>query len=158
MIFFEKKMPFLIISIIALAAGLYFLFFRVLFSVGDYGKDVVEINGEKINIEIVKSALAQARGLSVKESIAGDHGMLFVFSDSAVRNFWMKGMKFPIDIVWISGRKIIGFAENVPPQPGVKDSELKLYSSPGPADKVLEMKAGSVRRLGIVSGTEINGL
>lgn len=158
MIFSKKKMPILIISIIALLAGLYLLFFQVLRNNSDYKKIDLEINGQKIQTEIVKSSLAQARGLSVKDEISSDYGMLFVFSTSTMRNFWMKDMKFPIDIIWINGREVIGLAENALPQPGAKNWELKLYSSPARADKVLEMKAGSVQRLGIIPGTEIGGL
>ncbi len=158
MIYSKKKMLILVISVIALLGGIYFLFFRVLFRVGDYQKTVLEINGQKINIEIVKSALAEARGLSIKNEIAEDYGMLFIFSDLAIRDFWMKGMKFPIDIIWINGSSVVGFSENVLPQPGVKDSDLTRYYSPTAVSRVLEMKAGSVKRLGIVAGTEIKGL
>jgi len=157
-IYLKKKMPILIISAVALLVGIYFLFFRILFHGGDYQKKVLEIRSQEVNVEMVKSALAKARGLSIKESIADDYGMLFVFNDSAVRKFWMKDMKFPIDIIWISGGKVIGFEENIWPESGVSDWQLKSYYSPAPADKVLEMTAGSVRRLGIIPGTEIGGL
>jgi uncharacterized membrane protein (UPF0127 family) len=59
----------------------------------------------------------------------------------------MKDMKFPIDIVWINGDKIVGFEENVQPMPGARDSDLKIYYPPAPVNKVLELKAGRVELL-----------
>ena len=61
----------------------------------------------------------------------------------------MKGMKFPIDIIWISQGKIIGFEENMLPPIDLKapDSELKNYLPPGEVDRILELHSGRVKLL-----------
>jgi len=64
----------------------------------------------------------------------------------------MKDMNFPIDIIWISGNKIVGFAENAP----IPDENgTASFKSPEPIDRVLELPAGSVQRIGIKAGDEI---
>lgn len=116
-------------------------------------ESVLRINGKEIEVEIVNTPLAQARGLSGRDAIGENKGMLFVFNEPAVQKFWMKGMKFPIDIIWIKDNMIVGFEENVQPEPGISDGDLKIYSSAEPVEKVLELQAGGVRRLGIEVGT-----
>lgn len=46
-------------------------------------------------------------GLSNKNSIKENEGMLFVLNPSSRRGFWMKDMKFPIDIIWLNENKEI---------------------------------------------------
>lgn len=125
------------------------------FNWSDYQKKEIVINGQEIEVEIVKGALAQSRGLSGRTDLAENQGMLFIFKTAAPRHFWMKEMKFPIDIIWIKGEQVIGFEENALPQPGAASRDLRIYSSAEPADKALEMKAGSIRRLGISPGNVI---
>jgi len=58
----------------------------------------------------------------------------------------MKDMKFPIDLVWISDGKIVGFEENMQPPADINvlDSKLENYLPPEPVDRVLELHAGRV--------------
>jgi hypothetical protein len=111
---------------------------------------MLRINQNQYEVEVVSSLISQARGLSGRESIAGNEGMLFVFTESKVQTFWMQGMRFPIDIVWINNGKVIGMTTDVPYVP-----QTKQYSSPSPANMVLELKAGTVIRDQIMVGDEI---
>jgi len=118
----------------------------------------VIINGHEIKIEIMDTPAKQAQGLSGHESLAENSGMLFVFSKPARQNFWMKDMKFPIDIIWIrqtaDGDRIVGFVENapVPPSTDGLETSLEIFSSPDNVYKVLEINAGLVKRWGIKVG------
>jgi len=102
----------------------------------------VKINEQIIVAEVVSKAKEREQGLSGREVLGINEGMLFLFDEPGNYGFWMKGMKFPIDIIWISGNEIVGVEENIPPQPGAADSELTVYYPPGPVNKVLEVKAG----------------
>ena len=42
-----------------------------------------------------------------------------------------------------------------PPKPGQPDSELPIYSSSTPTDKVLELNAGTIQKLNIKVGDEV---
>ena len=112
----------------------------------------VRIGEHIFNVEIADDTAERARGLSGRVVLAEDSAMLFLFELPSVQNFWMKGMNFPLDIIWIKGDTIIGFAENVPPDNSQMPS---IYSSPEAVDKVLEINAGLVKKLGIKIGDTI---
>ena len=96
-------------------------------------------------------------GLGGRDSLAPDRAMWFVFDRAAPRSFWMRGMRFPLDIVWVSdGYVVTGVAERVPhPEPGTPSRELPTYYSIVPARYVLEINAGLASELGIVPGSRI---
>lgn len=118
-------------------------------------KNKVKIGDAIFEVEIASTTLAQARGLSFRDRLPEGHGMLFLFNRPAVRSFWMKDMRFPIDIVWIAGDTIAGFAENVKPEPGVPLWDLTIYHSPDGTDKVLEVPAGTVAKDSVKVGDTV---
>lgn len=110
-------------------------------------KAEIKIGNQIIIAEVVKSGAEREKGLSGRETIGVNEGMLFLFDKEGKYSFWMKGMRFPIDIIWIRGGRIVGFEENIDPQIGVREADLKLYYPPEPVDRVLELKAGRVELL-----------
>lgn len=62
----------------------------------------VKIAGQSIKVDLALTKDAQSMGLSGREGLDSDEGMLFVFKYSLSHPFWMKDMNFPIDIIWIS--------------------------------------------------------
>lgn len=143
-----------LLLLLVILAAVYFLVFSF-FNFGSRGESALKINGREIKIEIADNPLARARGLAGRDGIGDDEGMLFVFNEPAIQRFWMKGMRFSIDIIWIRENTVVGFEENVPAEPGVSDENLKIYSSPEVVEKVLEMKAGSVRAFDIKIGDRV---
>jgi len=114
--------------------------------------DKFTIGDNIFSVEVASTTMEQTRGLSGRAGLEKNEGMLFLFSSSGVQNFWMKDMNFPIDIIWIGDGKVLGFAENAEPQPGVPLWKLKIYSSPDDVDTVLEVNAGTVTDDGIKIG------
>ena len=107
------------------------------------GKNTVKIKDVSINVEIAKTNEEKQKGLSGRESLAKDSGMLFIFDPSSTPNFWMKDMKFAIDIIWIKEGKIIKIDGGIqPPSAGTPDNKLKIYTPGASIDKVLEVNAG----------------
>ncbi|QQS38371.1 DUF192 domain-containing protein [Candidatus Woesebacteria bacterium] len=103
----------------------------------------IEINGVAITVEVAKTEEAIQRGLSGREVLATNHGMLFIF-DKGNRYpiFWMKDMKFPLDIIWINDSTIVDISKNISnPNPG-DTTNLPLYKPGHPADTILEVNAG----------------
>ncbi len=101
----------------------------------------VQIRDTRVSVEIPQNSEAQARGLGHRDSLAWDHGMLFVYPDARFLGFWMKGMRFDIDMVWILDGRIVQISHRVPhvespggPWPGIRPDSL--------ADQVLEVPAG----------------
>lgn len=112
-------------------------------------KTEIEISDRKLQVEISRTEKERDRGLSGRESICENCGMLFVFPEEGRRGFWMKEMKFDLDIIWISQGKITYIAKNV-------SCDLKETIIPETdADKVLELNAGMADELGIKEGDEI---
>jgi uncharacterized membrane protein (UPF0127 family) len=111
----------------------------------------VIIGKNKLNLEAAKSYSAKARGLSKRDRVPQD-GMIFFFETESYLTFWMKDMIIPIDIVWIKNNKVIGFIENVPPEPNTPDNALKQYYPPSKCDIVIELNAGAVKKLNIKAG------
>lgn len=115
----------------------------------------VKIREQEFKVEIADTVYLRSQGLSGRESLPADAGMLFVFDAPAVRTFWMKGMKFPLDIIWIQNNRIVGIEKNVPPEPGKSVFSLKMYTSPEAVDRVLEINAGLWERYGFEVGDRV---
>ncbi len=89
-----------------------------------------------IAVEVVKSPAERTLGLSGRESLEG--GMWFVFPKADHYAFWMKDMKFPIDIIWVGDDfTIVDIKENVLPS-----SFPETFRPKAKALFVLEVPAG----------------
>jgi hypothetical protein len=102
------------------------------------GPNVV-INKKLVQVETVDDFIKQTQGLSDRSSLGENNGMLFVFSDKQVRRFWMKNMKFPLDIIWIEDNAVVKIDKNLPP---AGDKPTISYDSSIPVNFVLEVNAG----------------
>lgn len=112
----------------------------------------VKIGDNVFSVEVADDIAERSRGLAHRDALPENGGMLFIFPAASVQGFWMKGMRFSLDIIWIKGNTIVGFAENLPP---AGDEAPPVYYSPEPVDKVLEVAAGTVARAGIMAGEKI---
>ena len=113
----------------------------------------LEINGIILKVEIADTASKRNKGLGGRDLLGQDQGMLFIFPKLDKYAFWMKGLKFPLDFVWIKDNIIVDLLENIPPpSAGAKDESLPIYSSRVEFDKVLEVNAGTIQRLRIKAG------
>jgi len=110
-------------------------------------KSEIKINDQTVVAEVARTEKERSQGLGGREDIGVNEGMLFLFDDAGLHPFWMKGMKFAIDIIWIKDDRIVGITEKISPEPGKPDTELALYYPPEPANKVLELKAGRANLL-----------
>jgi len=115
----------------------------------------VAINNQTIIVELVSTPEQMARGLGGRDRIGINEGMLFSFAASGIYPFWMKDMRFPIDIVWIRDGRIVGVTERIDPQIGAPDVELRSYPPPEPVTQVLELAAGRVRLLHAAPGMPV---
>lgn len=125
------------------AAGLLFLFIIGTLLIMNSQHEQKEfsqmiVNGYRVSLEVARSLEEKRKGLSDRDSLFEDAGMLFLFETPAIRSFWMKDMKFAIDILWIDEQGIIvGMEENIS-----SDSFPQRFRSPKPVPYVVEVSAG----------------
>ena len=112
----------------------------------------VQLNKTIVKAEVVSTPDKLCLGLGGRRQLAAGHGMLFVMPTWDIQEFCMHGMLIPIDIIWISQNRIIGFHQNLSP----KDSGNFL--SPAPANLVLEVPAGFVKSAGLQVGDKVERL
>lgn len=118
--------------------------------------EVMQLGEKNINVEIVKSPEDLAKGLSGRDSLPVEQGMLFVMSKNSVPSFWMKDMKFPLDIIWINDNQVIEVSKNVSaPSGGTSAQDLPRYRPTKPIDYVLEVNEGFADKNGIKDGTAV---
>jgi uncharacterized membrane protein (UPF0127 family) len=116
----------------------------------------VTIGDTVIPVEVVSSVEAINKGLANRPALEASHGMLFLFDHNAKFKFWMRGMRFPIDIVWIGeDYKIVDISENLPVVSVFKriiSGSPRFYSPSMPARYVLEVNANFCEQQGIEVG------
>jgi uncharacterized protein len=102
----------------------------------------------RISVEVVSDAKARERGLSGREGLAEDSGMLFVLDEGRPAAFWMKGMRFPLDLLYFDkNRRLIKILSGLQPC-----TDCPIYRSPDDTAYVLEVAAGAARKYGIRTG------
>lgn len=99
------------------------------------------INNHVFNLEIAKTNHEQEIGLAKYKNIPQNFGMLFLFGKTDYYSFWMKNMKFPIDIIFIRNNKIVTIFKNAA-QPKSNSQRLPIYRPTEFSDTVLEINAG----------------
>jgi uncharacterized protein len=120
-----------------------------------YLKAKVTVKGFELNADVPITNELMARGLAVKNQLKESEAMLFVFEESAQHSFWMKDMKFPIDIIWLDSDGKVGHIEqNL--QPCVSVLICTSYSPDIDSQYVLETVAGFTQRHNISVGTDID--
>ncbi|MDP3954281.1 MAG: DUF192 domain-containing protein [bacterium] len=112
--------------------------------------DFLLIGDTTVRIELAKTAEEKTRGLSGREGISEEDGLLFVYDTDDFYYFWMKDMKFPIDIIWLDKDwRVVYIADNVLPE-----TYPNTFVSKEPARYVLEVASGFSARHGISVGTQ----
>ena len=94
------------------------------------------------------------KGLDVKDHLNENQGMFFIFKEPDKIPFWMRGMKFPIDIIWFDNDKNVVHIEH-DLQPCITDLACPSYSPEKDALYVLETKAGFYQKHNVKIGTHM---
>ena len=101
----------------------------------------ISLKGQNLNVLVAKTIYQHRKGLGGRKSLSPYDGMLFVFQFSRKEGFVMRDMKFPIDIVWFDGGKVVDIAPNLPLD-NVPEEQLRRYYPRADANVVLELPAG----------------
>jgi len=142
---------------IGLAAALIYAALVVIQQQNNQQSSVV-INGKTFYVDVAQTQETRQKGLAGREALATNEGMLFAFDKDGDQAIWMKGMKSPIDIVWLDkNKRVVHVKERVQPD----NEPHRVYRSPRAARYVLELAAGEVSRAkisaGLVAAFDISG-
>lgn len=107
------------------------------------------ILGDKtFNVDVAETKYFLEKGLSGRDGLGTDEGMFFIFKKPSNYGFWMKDMKFPIDIIWIGQDfRIVHIEKSVFP-----NTYPKVFYPNAPSQYVLEVSAGQSEALNLKNG------
>lgn len=125
------------------------LIFFVIFFVGCSDKHFLTIKGKRLYIEISMLPVERAKGLSKREKLPQDHGMLFVYNNERILYYWMKDTSIPLSIAFIrKNGVVIGIYD-------MKPFSLDTVSSIYPCMYALEVNKGWFKDAGLEIGDYI---
>jgi uncharacterized membrane protein (UPF0127 family) len=110
------------------------------------------LGNQAITLDQAASELAKHRGLGGRDSMPQNRGMLFSFTEADTYCFWMKNMRFPLDIIWVnSHNEVVSIEHNVSP-----DTYPETFCPSEPAQYVIELNAGQAQLHDIKVGALLN--
>lgn len=107
----------------------------------------------RISVELANTLAKKYQGLSGRDSLCEKCGMFFVYEKPERQRFAMRGMKFPLDFIFVRNGKVVEIWKNVP-APGEGES-VENIDSGETADQVLEVNAGFIEKYGVKIGDKI---
>lgn len=120
-----------------------------------YLKTIVTAKNTILVVDLALTPDQQSRGLSGREKMSENQGMLFVMQSPGRYGFWMKEMKFPLDIFWLDTKgTVVYLKKNL--QPCLTTLNCPTYTPDTDSTYVLETVAGFSQRHAIAKGTQFN--
>ncbi|MEM4398145.1 MAG: DUF192 domain-containing protein [Candidatus Woesearchaeota archaeon] len=108
-----------------------------------------------IKAEVKDEQKERELGLMFRENLPENEGMLFIFEENVNYAFWMKNMKFNIDIIFIDeNKKIVSITKNAFPC-NKPDKECELYYSNQSYKYVIEVIANFTEKYNIKEGQKV---
>lgn len=112
----------------------------------------IYIDKNLVWVKVAQTDQEKQQGLSGVKKLAEDEGMLFILAKKQIPYFWMKGMFFPLDFIWIADGKVVDLMENLPLPDSTSADKIPGCSPKEPVDMVLEVNAGFVKKHGLKIG------
>lgn len=110
----------------------------------------MSIGQRAYTLEVANTQASEEHGLMERDSMPENHGMIFVFSNERVLEFWMKNTRFPLDILFVdSDGKVVSIKR-------MEAYDLHTTSSVFPAKYAIELNAGQAQLSGIKVGDQLS--
>ncbi len=120
----------------------------------DYNKITIELTWWKLLLYVADSVDKKRKWLSGISSIKPNEGMIFVYDEPGRYWFWMSGMKFSLDFIWVDwSGYIVWITPKVSP-----DTYPRVFFPPSKAQYIIELLSGSVEKYGLYTGQKILNL
>ena len=112
---------------------------------------IITVGKQSFTVEVADTAGEREKGLSERDSLAKNYGMLFDFKQDGKWEMWMLKMRFNLDMAWLDeSGKIVYMRENITP-----DTFPNAFIPDKPARYVLEVNAGALQAAGVKVGDTV---
>lgn len=116
-----------------------------------YKHSTLTIAGKSFSALVSDTEALREQGLSGRDGLGEGQAMLFIFDKSDLLGFWMKDMRFSIDIMWLDADyRVVSFEKSATPE-----SYPKIFFPSAPAKYVIELPAGTLSALGTKPGDNV---
>lgn len=115
----------------------------------------ITVNDVRLVADIAATNDQRSKGLSVKDTLNENEGMLFVFDTEREHSFWMKNMKFPIDIIWLDDDQEVVHVEHSL-EPCIPDSFCPTHKPDRNSLYVLETVSGFAQKYNVTDNTYVD--
>ena len=116
----------------------------------EYERWEITIENIPLTVEIANDSEKITKGLMFREGLDDDQGMLFIFEEQRIVQFWMMNMKFNLDIMWLDvNGKVVHIVENAEPCIDAAHTSLCTYRPDAPVKYVLEVNSCFVKKHGV---------
>src|SRR5919205_4644361 len=120
------------------------------------------VNGFELTADLAITDDQKTKGLAIKDDLKENESMLFVYEQPTRLGFWMKDMKFPIDIIWSdSNGTVVHIEHNLQPcvsilKTGSSTLNCPIYTPDKDSLYVLETVAGFSQKHNVKIGTNVD--
>lgn len=109
--------------------------------------------GDALVVDVARTSEERRQGLADRATLPTGRGMLFVLPRPDRPKLWMRGVSFPLDIVFVRDGRVIEVLHGVPPCG--RDFFCPTYSPSETVDTVLELNKGEAQQHGILPGKRL---
>jgi uncharacterized membrane protein (UPF0127 family) len=107
----------------------------------------------EITVDVARTRDQHTRGLAGCAHLPEHRGMLFEMGITSVWPFTMRGVSFPLDMIFVDGSGVVvGIVESAPP------GGIGPYGIHTPSRWVLEANGGWARRHGVKIGDRMSAI
>lgn len=121
-----------------------------------FEKKKISIQGKIITVELADNEEKSQLGLMYRTKLNENEGMLFVFDDESVKNFWMKNTFIPLSIGFFDKNKTLVDVQDMEPVKSELQTNIPSYESKKPAKYALEVTRGWYKKHKIKLGSKFS--
>ena len=111
----------------------------------------LKIKDQNYKIELATTNAQRTKGLSQRQTLCPNCGMLFIFNFETYLPFWMKDTLIPLDMIWLNKSGQIVDIKTV-----TETNSQKIYQNQTTAKYVLELNANDSQKIGLKIGDIID--
>lgn len=128
--------------VLFLASSFVFLSAAKKDSKGMFKTQQIKVANTPLTVEIADTPDKTAQGLMYRTSMSDNAGMLFIFDDVQIRNFWMKNTFIPLSIGFFDEKRVLLEVLDMEPVKSEMEARPPTYNSQKPAKYCLEVNRG----------------